>query len=182
MKDKVVYPFGYGLSYTRFELKIISAEEAEGEIRFGIRVGNTGNYPGKEVVQIYYEAPAGKLGKPARALAAFAKTGLLQPGEYQELALSFPGVAMASFDDLGRIVRSAYVLEQGKYRFYIGKNVRDAVWVPFTYTVDADRVTRQLSSKAAPVQLKERLRSDGTLEPLPAGLPHDPMENGLGWD
>ena len=121
MKDKVVYPFGYGLSYTRFELKIISAEEAEGEIRFGIRVGNTGNYPGKEVVQVYYEAPAGKLGKPARALAAFAKTGLLQPGEYQELALSFPVVAMASFDDLGRIVRSVMSSSRENTAFISGK-------------------------------------------------------------
>ena len=182
MRDKVVYPFGYGLSYTQFEHEIISAGEAAGEIRFRIRVSNTGNYPSKEVVQVYYEAPTGKLGKPARALAAFAKTGLLQPGEQQELTLSFSIDSMASYDDLGKVARSAYVLEQGEYRFYEGKNVRDAVRIPFTYTVDSDRVTVQLSSKAAPVQLKERLRCDGTLEPLPAGTPNDRMENGLGWD
>ncbi|MBQ6509218.1 MAG: glycoside hydrolase family 3 C-terminal domain-containing protein [Flexilinea sp.] len=182
MRDKVVYPFGYGLSYTRFELETISAEAADGEIRIRIRVSNSGEYPGKEVVQVYYEAPSGKLGKPARALAAFVKTGTLQPGERQEITLSFPIDSMASYDDLGKISRSAYVLEQGEYRFYVGKNVRDAEKIPFIYTVEADRITMQLSSKAAPVQLKERLRSDGTFEPLPAGTPHDPMENGLGWE
>ncbi len=182
MRDKVVYPFGYGLSYTKFEQKMLSAEAVNDMIRIHVRVGNTGDYPGKEVVQVYYEAPSGKLGKPARALAAFAKTGTLQPGEHQELTLSFPVNSMASYDDLGRVARSAYVLEQGEYRFYVGKNVRDAMRIPFVYTVESDQVTLQLTSKAAPVQLKERLRSDGTFEPLPTGTPHDPMENGLGWE
>ena len=181
-KDKVVYPFGYGLSYTAFDVETLAAEEADGGIRINVWVTNTGTCAGKEVVQVYYEAPQGKLGKPARALAAFAKTGLLQPGERQELMLCFPAASMASFDDLGRAAKSAYVLEQGEYRFYVGKNVRDAERIPFVYTVETDRITLQLTSKAAPPQLKERLRSDGTMEAMPAGEPHDPMENGLGWE
>ena len=85
-KEKVLYPFGFGLSYTSFALSGRMEAGKEGGM-FYVRVKNTGDAAGKEVVQIYVEAPQGKLGKPARALAAFAKTGCLLPGEEQELTI-----------------------------------------------------------------------------------------------
>ena len=74
MREKVVYPFGFGLSYTDFLIDPAEAYEAEGRIRIDVDVRNAGDFPGREVVQVYFSAPDGVLGKPARQLAAFAKT------------------------------------------------------------------------------------------------------------
>ena len=179
MKEKVVYPFGYGLSYTEFSVEPISAEEFGEQITIKVRVVNTGSCSGKEVVQLYYSAPQGKLGKPERELAAFAKTKELAPGEAQELTLAFSTADMASYDDLGKVQCSAYVLEKGDYRFFIGENVRDAKPLNFVYTVRADKVTVQLSQKMEPSQLEKRMLADGTYEKLPVGTPVDFRENGL---
>ena len=81
--EKVNYPFGFGLSYTSFETEVLGAEEKDGKIVVKASVTNTGKRAGKEVVQLYYGAPQGKLGKPAKELGAYRKTRLLQPGETQ---------------------------------------------------------------------------------------------------
>ena len=104
--DRVQFEFGYGLSYTQFEIKPeeakLSVKEGAQYIEIGVTVKNIGTvYAGKEVVQVYYEAPQGKLGQPAKALAAFAKTKELQAGESQHLIVGFPVHAMASYDDAG---------------------------------------------------------------------------------
>ena len=79
-KEKVLYPFGFGLSYTNFEVRGLGMESAgDDTINFRVRVVNTGDTAGKEVVQIYCEAPQGKLGKPARVLCAYRKTITLDP-------------------------------------------------------------------------------------------------------
>ena len=181
-KNKVVYPFGYGLSYTTFEQQIIGVQEKEDVLYFTVKVENTGKAAGKEVVQVYYSAPQGVLGKPKKALAAFVKTKELQPGESQVLLLSFPAAQMASYDDLGKIAKSAYVLEKGDYLFWIGSSVRDGEQAEFVYQVAEDRITEQLSEKAAPSLLKKRMLADGSFEELPQREPNDFMENGLGWD
>ena len=74
---------------------------------------------------------------------------------------------MASYDDLGKVCRSAYVLEAGEYAIYIGTNVRDAAKIDFTYVVKEDTVTEQLSRKAAPYHLQKRMLADGSYEELP---------------
>ncbi|MDE5951228.1 MAG: glycoside hydrolase family 3 C-terminal domain-containing protein, partial [Acetatifactor sp.] len=125
--DKVNYPFGFGLSYTKFTLSVPIVEKREHDLRVMVDVCNVGDVAGKEVVQVYYSAPQGRLGKPARELAAFRKTRLLQPGETQTLTLRIDINDMASYDDLGKVVKSAYVLERGEYRFYVGTSVRDTV-------------------------------------------------------
>ena len=109
-------------------------------------VTNTGKRAGKEVVQLYYGAPQGKLGKPAKELGAYRKTRLLQPGETQRVVLSFTVEDMASFDDLGKVAKSAYVLEAGSYVFYVGNNVRDAKKLDFTYDLAEAKVTAQYIS------------------------------------
>ena len=177
--EKVCYPFGYGLSYTSFSIEPLSAGEEGGCIHVGVRVTNTGARPGREVVQLYFGAPQGRLQKPARVLAAFRKTAELAPGESQTVDLRFPIGDMASFDDLGKVQRSAWVLEAGAYRFYLGGNVRDASALELVWEQPADEVVRQLSSRLAPSGLKKRLLADGTYEPLPAADPADPNENAL---
>lgn len=167
--EKVNYPFGFGLSYTSFKLDDPSAREENGVITFTVRVTNTGDMAGKEVVQVYSSSPQGKLGKPAKELRAFAKTKLLSPGESEALEMRCKTGELASFDDLGKIQKSAWVLEKGLYDFYIGTSVRDVVKLGYVFEVKEDTVVRQSSSLCAPVALKERLTADGSLEPLPQG-------------
>lgn len=165
--ERVNYPFGFGLSYTDFDWKVTGASEENGVITVLTEVTNTGKKTGKEVIQLYYGAPQGKLGKPAKVLGAFKKTSILQPGERQILTLKIPVNQMASYDDLGKVCKSAYVLEAGEYAIYIGTNVRDAAKIDFTYVVKEDTVTEQLSRKAAPYHLQKRMLADGSYEELP---------------
>ncbi|MCI9203561.1 MAG: beta-glucosidase, partial [Lachnospiraceae bacterium] len=118
--QKVNYPFGFGLSYTTFQTDVLSAEEKDGQVRIQVQITNTGSRDGKEVVQVYFEAPQGRLGKPKRQLIAFAKTRSLRPGESQRLYLSFEIRDMASYDDTGKVQKAAYVLEKGDYFFHVG--------------------------------------------------------------
>jgi len=173
-KDKVCYPFGYGLSYTCFALNDIKAWEDGESITVSLKVTNTGTYAGKEVVQVYISAPQGLLQKPTKELKAFAKTKLLQPGEVQELELTFTKASMASYDDLGKVAKSAYVLEAGEYAIYIGTNARDVVKADWSCQVAENQVVEQLSAKLVPTQLKKRILADGTYEELPLGEPNDP--------
>lgn len=172
--ERVNYPFGYGLSYTKFDIIPDSICESDKEIRVRVIVANVGAVAGKEVVQIYANAPQGLLGKAARSLVAFQKTKLLQPGEQQILELTFRIDELASYDDLGKIAKSAYVLEKGAYSFYIGRSVRDAVKLDYVHIEPENRVALQLSAKLVPTQLKHRLLADGSYEDLPLGVPNDP--------
>ncbi|MBR1931070.1 MAG: glycoside hydrolase family 3 C-terminal domain-containing protein [Lachnospiraceae bacterium] len=172
--EKVVYPFGYGLSYTDFDMAVEKAWEEQEQIKVAVRVTNTGDRAGKEVVQVYYSAPQGKLGKPAKELAAFAKTRLLAAGESQLVTLKFSKASMASFDDLGKIAKSAYVLEQGTYEIYVGTSVRDLEKLEFAVELATDEVVEQLTSKVAPTSLKKRMLADGGYEELPQSTPNDP--------
>lgn len=171
--EKVNYPFGFGLSYTKFSLDRQVVEKRGHHLRVTVDVCNMGDLPGKEVVQVYYSAPQGKLGKPARELVAFGKTRLLAPGETQKMVLRFQINDMASYDDLGKVKKAAYVLEKGEYRFYIGTSIRDTVEDNYVMVLDEDIITEQLSSKMVPTQLKKRMLSDGQYEELPLGEPFD---------
>ena len=175
--ERVCYPFGYGLSYTNFSLETVSAGAEDGTIRVSVRVTNTGSRAGKEVVQLYCRPPWGRLQKPLRNLAAFQKTKLLEPGERETVTLAFPADAMASFDDLGKIARCAWVLEKGSYALYLGTSVRNAVKLDFVYEQSETEILCQLGEKLAPVHLKERLMADGRLEDLPAGPEVDTNAN-----
>lgn len=170
---KVNYPFGFGLSYTDFAISFVEGSASDEAVSVRMKVTNTGARPGKEVVQLYYSAPDGLLLKPARQLAAFAKTGLLAPGESQEVTLCFATADMASYDDLGKAAKSAYLLEKGRYRFFAGNSIRQAVELPFAYEAATTRITRQLSAKLVPPALPHRLLGDGSLEELPLFERHE---------
>ena len=168
-KERVNYPFGYGLSYTKFDISKPVAKLNGEDIEVKVTVKNTGEFAGKEVVQIYYSAPQGKLGKSAVSLSAFKKTKLLQPNESQEITLSFAVNSMASYDDLGKCQMSAYILEKGEYKFFAGNNCRDLKMADYTYNVTEDFVVvQQLTQYCAPNKLKKRMLADGSFESLPS--------------
>lgn len=169
--EKVRYPFGFGLSYTSFEFIGAFCGESDGKITAVVTVKNTGSASGKEVVQLYYSAPDGKLGKPSKELAAFTKTKLLAPGEEQTVALVFNINDMASFDDLGKIEKSSFVLEKGEYKFLIGNSVRNTSEMSYSYFVGEDRVVRKAKSLLKPFKLEKRMLSDGSFEKLPQSEP-----------
>ena len=177
--QKVNYPFGFGLSYTTFQTDVLSAEEKEGQVRIQVEITNTGSRDGKEVVQVYFEAPQGRLGKPKRQLIAFAKTRSLRPGESQRLYLSFEIRDMASYDDTGKVQKAAYVLEKGDYFFFFFTSVRDTVRLDYVYQVKEDTVTEQLESRLTPSELPRRMLSDGSYEEVPQREGNDPNANEL---
>ncbi|WP_395014090.1 glycoside hydrolase family 3 C-terminal domain-containing protein, partial [Robinsoniella peoriensis] len=130
--EKVQYPFGFGLSYTNFDIEVAEAKSTgdgvDAKIELAVHVKNTGAYAGKEVIQVYSGEPQGVLGKPVKELRAFAKTEKLQPNEEATLLISFPVAAMASYDDSGITGnKSCYVLEAGAYEIFVGNSVRDLV-------------------------------------------------------
>lgn len=184
--EKVHFEFGYGLSYTTFTTKAEDAkwisQDGENSIKVNVTVTNTGTtYAGKEVVQIYYEAPQGQLGKPAKALVAFGKTNLLQPGESQRLTVSFPVDSMASYDDAGVTGHaSAYVLEAGTYRLYVGTSVKNVEHVSIDgqdgYVVETIQLVEQLQEAMTPTESFTRMKpgtrkEDGSYELIFADVP-----------
>ncbi len=180
-KEKVQYPFGFGLSYTNFTMRAKlcaphgkAAASDAGKVTVKVSVTNMGTVPGKEVVQVYVRAPQGVLGKPARVLAGFAKTQVLQPGETEELTVECPKKYFASYDDSGRTGhKNCFVLEAGKYSLYVGGDVRCAAYAG-SWQQETEAL-EQLEEACAPVEEFERLKAvelpDGTLcerrEPVP---------------
>jgi len=136
-KDKVMYPFGFGLSYTTFSLETELVACTNGGVEVEVAVTNTGDVPGKEVVQVYWEAPQGCLGKPARVLCEYAKTKELAPQETQVLYMKIRDEDVASFDDLGKTgYKSCFVMEEGFCNVYVGTDVRSAEQVASVTTVE----------------------------------------------
>ena len=116
-----MFPFGYGLGYTGFEIAAKDAVLDESKVSVTAKVINTGKYPGKEVVQLYVSLPEGKLDQPYQILAAFSKTEELNPGESQEVTVSFHMEDIASFDE----ETCDAILEKGSYVLHIGNSSRD---------------------------------------------------------
>ncbi len=165
--EKVNFEFGFGLSYTDFSFSSPTVTEKNDSLEVTVTVTNTGDtYSGKEVVQLYYAAPQGKLGKPARELGAFAKTKTLAPGESQTLTLCLPIADMASYDDTGKVQKSAWVLEAGSYQLYLGNSIRNAKenGAFYTYTLEKDKVVEQLTEQLTAKLLEKRLLADGSYE------------------
>jgi len=157
-KDKVKYPFGYGLSYTTFSQKLKELWETPEGFCFTVEVTNTGDTFGKQAVLLFVEAPQGKLGKAARALCAFGKTKALQPGEKEELTLVVSQYTLASYDDSGATAcKSSYVLEEGVYTFYLGGDVREAAPI-YQWELDSQVVVEKLTEVLTPVKAFDRLK------------------------
>ena len=140
----VQYPFGYGLSYTDFNWETTGVTMDENSVIWNVTVTNAGDMAGKDVVQLYFSAPylPGGVEKSAIELATYSKTKLLEPGESQDLVLTFPIRDMASYD----MSRGSYVLDAGEYAVKLARNVHDIDHVeyfdiPETVVYDTDEVT-----------------------------------------
>lgn len=157
-KSKVLYPFGFGLSYTTFSMEADGFSYAENQVSFVMKVTNTGSVAGKEVVQVYAKAPLGKLGKPARVLIDFKKTKELKPGECAELAFAIQTSVFASYNEVSTAgMPVGWVLEAGEYTIYAGGNVRDAYAVG-SFTLDELQIVEECRSALAPTTAFKRMK------------------------
>lgn len=172
--EKVQFPFGYGMSYTTFSMTDLSVETCgcgkDAVLSVKATVTNTGDtYTGKEVVEVYSQAPQGELGKPAKELIGFAKTAALAPGASEIVTVEIPVTRLASYDDGGYTGnKSCYVLEAGSYGILVGNSVRNTA-AAGTYEVAELIVTEQLQ-EALPAEVPfDRIKpgapkGDGTYE------------------
>ena len=145
-QKNVAYPFGFGLSYTTFEMsKPVVKAKGKDAVEVSITVKNTGAVAGKEVAQVYVQAPKGRLEKPVQELKGFAKTRSLQPGESQVLTMVIPVRDLASFDE----ANSQWLTEAGTYTFRIGASSRD---IQATATLKLNEYTEKTSNALAPQQ------------------------------
>lgn len=143
--NKVIYDFGYGLSYTKFKIATKDVKIKNGYVNVKVKVTNTGKkYSGKEVVQVYFSAPTGKgkLDKPYQELAAFGKTDTLKPGKSQELTLKFKANEMSSYDEK----TASYIMDSGNYVIRVGN--RSAKTTPVAkIKLDKKVVTEKLTNQ-----------------------------------
>lgn len=158
-KDKVLYPFGYGLSYTDFEIKTVGFSHTDDTV-LRVTVTNQGLRAGQQVVQVYVSKPQGVLGNPARELVGFAKTKELMPRETETLDIVITNYQLSSYDDYGHTGhKSAYVMLDGTYSFYVGRNVREAEFAA-SFDTDSVVVVEQLSEAMAPVVNFDRMKPE----------------------
>lgn len=157
-KSKVLYPFGFGLSYTTFSMEAGGFSYAENQVSFVMKVTNTGSVAGKEVVQVYAKAPLGKIGKPARVLIDFKKTKELMPGECETLTFAIPTSVFASYNEVSTAgMPTGWVLEAGEYTIYAGGNVRDAYEVG-SFTLDELQIVEECRNALAPTTAFKRMK------------------------
>lgn len=163
-KQDIAYPFGFGLSYTDFEINTTEASAKDGVVNISFTVKNTGNYSGKQVVQCYCRQPQGVLGKAQSILCGFYKTPLLAPGESCEGVISVPERVIASYDDSGKTGnRFCYLLEKGEYVYSIGDSSLNTTEV-FKTSLNDTKVLKQCVSALAPVREFTRFyNADGTV-------------------
>lgn len=190
----VVYPFGYGLSYTTFDQKIASFADNGSDIEVQVEVTNTGSTAGKDVIQLYYSAPytdfdkENNIEKSSVNLAAFDKTDLLEPGESQTLTLAFPKEEMASYcytHDNGNGTTGCYVLENGDYTISLrsdSHNVIDSRTSAFAETFwfdGSDENHIRQSEKDAQALMDDTGASTGTAANTELGFfaAHNQFEN-----
>ena len=155
-KDKVLYPFGFGLGYSTYKREFISGEVKDNSVFLKASTENTADYCGKDILQIYAEAPQGTLGKPSRVLCDFKKSKSLSKGEKEEFEFNISFYTFASYDDSGVSGhKSCYILEKGTYNFYLGGDVRSAEKV-FSFEIPETIVLKTLKEVCTPRESFER--------------------------
>ena len=163
----VMYPFGYGLSYTDF---VINAGDANPSA-VNVTVTNKGKQPGKEVVQVYVKIPDGKLEQPDKRLVGFAKTILLAPGETEEIVIEIPKDRLGSYDES----TARWLMEKGNYEYHVGNSVKNLVKC-CSFTLDEDEILKQVENRMVP-PVKIKLLSKHTNE-FPKGK-HSGLKQGV---
>lgn len=147
----VAFPFGHGLSYTTFRIQPVAFRRTESGMCAEVTVTNTGNRPGKEVVQLFVSQPDGKLEKCAHVLIGFEKTGLLVPGESQALTIQAENMDMASFDEES----ATWVMEKGTYSVFAGS--LGNLQLCGEFALDTDAVLEKVNHHGCPVESFSRL-------------------------
>lgn len=140
-----LFPFGFGMSYTAFSIKAAKVTADWKSFRIQVAVTNTGDFSGRQVVQLYVSAPKGALPKPFQELKAYTKTKLLAPGESETLELYVPVEALSSFDTK----KAAFVMEKGTYRFRLGDSSRSTKVIA-ALSLDDTAVLRQVRNELQP--------------------------------
>ena len=160
-KDKVLYPFGSGLSYTEFSFEDLKLTASEGKFEVSLDVVNKGNVPGKKACIVYVKLPAGKVTKPKLVLAGFSKTGIIEPGASMHLTVDIPLDRIVSFDDDGRGgLGTGWIFEEGEYEFIAGGPVDDAVTAG-SYFNEKSYLTEKIDPVAAPIEEFDRMTITG---------------------
>ena len=155
--SKVLYPFGFGLSYTEFSLKVTGFIYDGKTVKVSVTVTNTGDVPGKKAVMLYASAPQGKLSKPSRVLAGFAKTGLIPAGDSEDVEITAPVRVFASYDDDGRTgLGTGFILDAGHYSFYLGGDVTTGMEAG-SFDLDAPVLLEALENAMGPTKAFKRL-------------------------
>lgn len=152
-KDKVRYPFGFGLTYSDFEINLKDAknDEKNKKVFATVEVKNIGQFAAKEIVQVYAKAPCGKLGKAEKVLIDFEKTETLNPDASQTLSFEIPYENFASYDDSGVTGnKSCFVLEKGEYKIHAGNSVRNTKEI-LSFNLDEDLIIEKCEEALAPV-------------------------------
>ncbi|SDJ26907.1 beta-glucosidase [Frankineae bacterium MT45] len=149
----VNYPFGYGLSYSTFDIQAQSVKANAKTVTVQTKVTNTGNYSGKQVVEVYFSAPQTGIDKPYQELAAYGKTDTLAPGQSQVLTISYDTTQMASYNPTG----SAYLMDPGAYVVRVGDSSRDthvAASLDLKAGVATELVNHELADQSPASELK----------------------------
>ena len=180
-REKMWFPFGFGLSYTSFKTEVLDYAFDSEKMTVSVAVTNTGDCAGQEVVQVYASCPQGKLGKSEKILCAFEKTALLQPNESQKILLVVPVSQLASYDDSGATgFPYSYVLEKGTYSLFVGT---DCVCCEQIFAKDGNEfslsetiVVQKLTQCCAPEKQFSRMRmgkkrADGLYDLLSEPVP-----------
>ncbi|MDR1642077.1 MAG: glycoside hydrolase family 3 C-terminal domain-containing protein, partial [Clostridiales bacterium] len=159
------FPFGFGLSYTSFDISLQKAKKLGTGVQLTAKVVNKGSVVGKEVVQVYVRPPRGELGREFQMLAAFAKTGDLQPGKQEEVSLDIDLASLGAYDEK----TAETVLEAGEYLVLVGKNSRDLEpWV--VLKLDKKAVIAKHEHALVPDKPIEELKAGHVESAIPAGL------------
>jgi len=173
--EKVNYPFGFGLSYTTFDWQCLHTAADETSVSVRVRVTNTGNVAGRQVIQLYSSPQGCRMDMAAIELRAFAKTGTLTPGASQELELTFATDELAAYDE----TLAAYVLQAGEYTIRVGTDIRTLTDV-CTYTQAQEKTVCQLVNRCVPRKLPKRMKADGSYELLEMSE-YDPLPDTSDW-
>lgn len=163
-KDKIIYPFGYGLTYSKFEYSLINISKTNTKFDLKINVKNIGNYTAKEVLQVYLSKPQGQLGNPSVELVSYYKTIELKPLETECIDITFDIANFASYDDLGLVFdKNSFVLEKGEYKLFIGFNSLDLTQV-YSFNLEENLLVRRTQEACAPVKSFKRMINKNGIE------------------
>ena len=159
-KNKVIYPFGYGLSYTEFKWNCLECVVTKNKVTIKVEVTNIGKLAGKDVIQIYTNNEVNKYEVPAIELRAFKKTKLLQPNETQVITLNFNLKDLSIYDEK----LASYLIAGGTYNILLAKNIRDYQVIK-SISLE-EKIVKRVKNRCVAIRLPKRLKRDGTFETL----------------